>query len=535
MNALTFPRACSRLLIMAASLGAWAIPAPAHAQNDAYKKGLGAYQDSHWKDAVTQMRAAIEADKTESDKKTVKVGGTFGIGGTEYPYLPYYFLGEALMAQNECVQAMDALAESERQRVVTGKRLEAIRSHYQTCAAQGILAPAAFATQRTQANQKYVDARAQFNRVSARAAANKGAAGANADQLVERARKAVEDAFRKLNDGLGSHRRADFTESSRAADSGVDILRRLDATITAAIDTQTAAQRQLQELEQAIAAAESADKAIDATGFTLTSPMAGSRKNGRNEVARAHDARSAAQRALNPAVVKEGIDHARSAVAIFNGLLGDVEQQAKHNADQQRVTVSRQATNAMAQVDEAFAAFDRRVALETDSLPDTFTVERGKLRKDADGLKRRVARAASAGDVAGLTQATQQATAIRGQVEALLQTLPPLSLRARGIPEGLEDGARLYLRGDYEQALTALDGIGNGGAASAPMQIHLHLFKAAARYALYVRSGETKKEWLEQALAEIEQCKRIDAAFTPDARAFAPRFLALYQQAHRTN
>jgi hypothetical protein len=62
------------------------------------------------------------------------------------------------------------------------------------------------------------------------------------------------------------------------------------------------------------------------------------------------------------------------------------------------------------------------------------------------------------------------------------------------------------------------------------MEMHLRLFRAAARYALYVRSGETNGALLEQVLSDIERCRQIDAGFMPDTRAFAPRFVQLYQR-----
>jgi hypothetical protein len=58
--------------------------------------------------------------------------------------------------------------------------------------------------------------------------------------------------------------------------------------------------------------------------------------------------------------------------------------------------------------------------------------------------------------------------------------------------------------------------------------LHVHLFKAAAAYALFVRSGETNQMLREQTIAEIEQCKQIDSSFQPDQRVFTPRFIGVF-------
>jgi hypothetical protein len=85
----------------------------------------------------------------------------------------------------------------------------------------------------------------------------------------------------------------------------------------------------------------------------------------------------------------------------------------------------------------------------------------------------------------------------------------------------------LFLEGEYEKVLTALDPA--RGLTDVPLQLHVHLFRAGALYGLFVRSGETNQQLRTQALAEIERCKQLNSAFQPDPRVFAPRFVTLYQ------
>ena len=88
----------------------------------------------------------------------------------------------------------------------------------------------------------------------------------------------------------------------------------------------------------------------------------------------------------------------------------------------------------------------------------------------------------------------------------------------------------MYLAGDYQKALAALDPASGVDAAASPsLQLQAHLFRAASLFALYVRSGEHRQELRTQALAEIDQCKQIDATFEPSTQVFAPRFITLYK------
>ena len=91
----------------------------------------------------------------------------------------------------------------------------------------------------------------------------------------------------------------------------------------------------------------------------------------------------------------------------------------------------------------------------------------------------------------------------------------------------LEEGARFYFAGEYQRALDSLGPV--GGLSDVPLQVHVHLFRAAALFGLYVRSGESNQALLKELLTAIERCKQIDPAFQPSARAFSPRFLSVYQ------
>lgn len=495
---------------------------------EVYKKGLEALREEKWPEAVKAMQSAIAAEKAESATTKVRIGGV-GLGrvrvnATEYPYLPHYFLGEALMGQKNCLGAITAFAESERQGVVTGDNLANIRKQYKVCLAEGILPPADFQAASDRATRRYNEVSAQYKRV-ATSLGNRPPVAAN-DEALGNARKNLEAAHKSLDQAGVSRRQADFTEVSAASDRSADFLKRLESTLSAADETTKVQRQQLGELNQLLSDAERADQAIDATGAVLTASLAATRKKALADVSQASYSVTGNQ-SQNQAKVKEATDLVRSAIIVLN----DVGTEARALADKangQRLTGAQgSAVSALSFFEGSLATLQRRMAQEANPVAPEITAQHDKLQAEYTSLKRRFERALKAGDAASLTQTAQLALNAKGRVETVTLSFGPLTPRDRGLPQALEEGASLFFRGEYTQALSKLDAAGN--APDAPLQLHVHLFRAAARYALYVRGGETDPAMLNQVRAEIARAKQIDSTFKPDTQAFAPRFLALYK------
>jgi len=489
-----------------------------HAQADeVYKKGLEAFREGKWADTAKAMQSAIASEKAESATTKVRIGGV-GLGRvrvntTEYPYLPHYFLGEALMGQKNCVGAIMAFAESERQGVVTGENLANIQTHYKTCLAEGVLPPVEFKRESERATRRYNEVSAQYKRVATSPSVN-----AN-DEALGNARKNLEAAHKSLDQAGVSRRQADFTEVSAASDRSAEFLKRLESTIRVADETTKAQRQRLAEFNQLVDDAGRAYQAIDPVG--VTPAIAATRNKAFSEVTQASESMNGSQL---PTLVKIG--EATELVRSATNVLIEVSTQARKIADQKRTEAYRSATGALSMVEKSLAMLQSRMAKEANPIAPEISSEHDKLQTEFGSLKRRLDRAAKAGDIAGMTQTAQQGLSAKGRVEAVTLSFGPLTLRDRGLPEALEEGADLFFRGEYKQALSKLDAAGN--APDAPLQLHVHLFKAAAQYALYVRGGETDKAMLDQVRAEIARSKQIDSGFKPDARAFAPRFLALF-------
>jgi hypothetical protein len=168
--------------------------------------------------------------------------------------------------------------------------------------------------------------------------------------------------------------------------------------------------------------------------------------------------------------------------------------------------------------------FTDKAALVTPDLES----QRAALEKRVVAIRRRVETAQKSGNAPSLKEAARLASDTRVDLEKLVTAFGPLSLRDRGVQAALEDGARQFFAGEYQQAIATLD---TASLADAPLQLHVHLFRAAALYHLFVRSGEKDQALRTRALAEIEACKRLNSQFAPDTRAFAPRFITFYQNA----
>lgn len=101
------------------------------------------------------------------------------------------------------------------------------------------------------------------------------------------------------------------------------------------------------------------------------------------------------------------------------------------------------------------------------------------------------------------------------------------SIADRTPPADLKRVAEAYFAGDYESAvkLATPDSFKKDRA-----KIQALLFRAAANYTLYVRSGEQQQAILSQVQNDIRTIKKMNSRFSPYIAAFSPRFLALFKQ-----
>ncbi len=93
------------------------------------------------------------------------------------------------------------------------------------------------------------------------------------------------------------------------------------------------------------------------------------------------------------------------------------------------------------------------------------------------------------------------------------------------LPGRLRSAVEHFLAGDYRGVLELLV---DGEVADARAAALGYLLRGAARYSLYVESGERDQTLLAGARADARACRRSDPALTPARDAFSPRYLALF-------
>src|SRR5688572_536388 len=501
-----------------------AIPSFAAAQDDAFKQGLQARGDKKWADVVRHMQTALKADAQES---TRKVGSRLGVGGTEY--LPHFFLGEAYYNQQDCGGAVTEWSISEQQGAVKSKLefLGTIKTGSQVCAAKGVLLAADYNPLYQSTSKVYADAAALGKRISDIGTTNRDVWRPEVDEQFGRAKKELETSFARLNAGQRSRLAVDFNEAKAASERATALLRPLETSLNTAVEALNTVQRQTKDVEQLLASADTADQTLETLKESLTEPLQSARKTGKQQLAQARDRLAAGQKTQNPTAVADAFKYAQSASTTLIQVLDQVQKAARGVFEQQLGDAIRAADEAFARVSGAMSILDRRIAQKPDIASPKLTADRAAYVKQVDALRRRFERARKAEDVSGLAETTRLTLEAQNGLTGLVTAFGPITLRERGVHESLEGGVRLYLDGEYQQALSALEPLTR--QTDLPLQVHAHVVRAAALYALFVRSGESNAQLRNDALAEIARTKQLNASFQPSPRAFSPRFLSLYQ------
>ena len=501
----------------------WPSAAFAQDKDDAFRRGLEARDKKNWNAVVTEMRQAIVNDPKEAPRK---VGGGFLRGGTEY--LPHYFLGEALYNLNDCAGAVTEWAISDQQPVVgTVREFKGfMTTGYRLCAMRGVLPPAEFNTQSASAKQAVDEANALAERIT-----KLGNADAWRQELREQYARIGNDlvtARTRLDSGTRARSAADFEAARAAAIRASNGLRALENALNASIENLSTVQRQAREVEQIINGAESNDRAIDALKTTLPQALGTSRQGGRDLLTRARNQLTSGERSQNITAVSEASQSAQQAAAILEQVLNEAMKIARGALEHELADAGAAASEALSFLDSSLATLGTLFRDKPDKVTPDVQAQRDALDKRVTTIRRRVEAAQKSQNAGSLKDAARLAAEARTDLDKLVTYFGPLSLRTRGVQEALEDGARQFFAGEYQQALATLD---SNTLTDAPLQLHVHLFRAAALYHLFVRSGEKDQALKTRALAEVDACKRLNSQFTPDSRAFAPRFLAFYQNA----
>jgi tetratricopeptide (TPR) repeat protein len=499
------------------------VGARAQSADDSFKEGLDARDAKKWQEAVDHMRRAIAAQPRESTRK-VRTGI---FGSTEY--LPYYFLGEAYYQLGDCARALDAWAESELQAAVKSRSdsVTFMQKGYQECEAKGVLPQGRYTPLLSRTRQQLTDVTSLATNVSAAGEANPGVWRAEMKAQYDRAAADLQTARTRLESATRTRLEREFNDASTLAERARGAFKALESELGSAIALHGTVQGLVREIDQALAAADATDKALEKKRGSLTPPLVAARQAALEALGRARAQKDAGVRESSVPTLVDARVIAQDASTKYRDVL-DAVTKLEALAHQARVTEALTAAQeAFSFVERGFASLDRLSMERPGAVTAEITVEREALQKQLDTARRRFETSERNRDVAGLQEVAKRATELRTRLESLIGVFGPLSLIDRGVRAALIEGARLFLAGDYDRTLEALDParLGDG-----PLQAHAHVLRAAAHYALFVRSGEKDRAAQAHAVAEIERVKQINPDFEPDARAFAPRFIRFFRE-----
>jgi hypothetical protein len=503
-----------------------AIPATASAQreDEPFRRGLDARRDKNYPAVVEAMRQAITLNRMESTRK-VGARPIFG-GGTEY--LPYYFLGEALKARGDCVGAVAAWEVSEEQKVVVALPYYTdLRAGYKECQSKGVLLRDDLRTQTALTEQLYRETLDSYNRITKLKDSNQDLWRPDAQDEFDRARNDLALAQKTLLKAGQSRFLADFSESRTLSNRAAGVLRPLETRFKDAIGTRALIRQQSTQAQEILAAADATDREIDAAKVALPPDLATSRDGARASLRSARERLGQAEKTQNAATASEALRLAQDASDAFGKVLELVRKLVRSEAEQRFQQVLAAATEQFSFVGNSIATLERRVAEKSGTVTPEMTSRRDELVKEYSALQRRLDNARRSENTAGVEQVMRLLVEARVRIDDLITAFGPLTLIERGVHSALDRGARSYLAGAYQEALTVLDPL--VGRSDITLQVHVHLFRAASLHALYMRSGETNQSLLNDAIAAVQRSKEIDPSLTPDGRAFSPRFLSFYQ------
>jgi hypothetical protein len=508
----------------------------ASAQDDAFRRALEARDRRQWQVVVTLMREAIKLRPQESTEKIRSgVAAVFGAGGTEY--LPHFFLGEALFQSNQCAEAVNAWATSEQQRAVEARAdfMNILRAGYAECEKRGVLPPSKLDPALSRTLQQYNEVNGIAKNITSLAEANLDLwqADANMRAQFDRAGAELKTAVTRYQNARTSRSQGDLQESAAAVERARAILVGLDANLRTVIDNQRTAQSLLREVGEAIAAADALNGTVAAKKVPFTPAMTAAHQSARDSIGRARELLTEGARTMNPPTLVSARTLANDASTRLRQVIDEIGKVEKAAHLRDLADALTRATDAFSLLDSAMATLNRFSADRPGVLPDDKAAERDAVQRDAARVQRRLETARRAENVAEVAEAARQAAELRDRLNGLIAAFGPLTLRDRGLNAVLEEGARLFFDGQYQHVVTALEP-GEAFGDDVPLRLHVHLFRAAALYQLFVRSGEKDQTVRAQAVQEVEHCKGIDSTFQPDVRAFSPRFLSFYQSVAST-
>jgi hypothetical protein len=531
--------------------------APRADYQESFRQGILQYRAQNWNGTVALMRAAI-AERANEDGR-VRITGNDSL-----PYLPSFYLGDALMRLGDCPGAMAAFDRA-RQTAAAGNRqwaarMDEVRESCGKAAAASRGAEAAAAVQAAAA--AISDARTvreRIDRYKEREFGTEALAGftselgaaagalANADlrlgqakqgsdvqaaHEVERQARTVgkdlasiearlQEQVRRLSDAAAARAAAASAANPPPPPPAAPKEPPKDAAPSRGNTADPAAIERLQNAVRlagnALRSAQQAEAAYEASrGGTAETPAIRQARADLNGVAE---------------IVSRGTRASESdlgAAAATAGRVRDLFARARDAALSQDLTEAAQAierllTSAAGNLETleglAQPRAGRRAAIDTQVLTP-HQRELARLRADIAGP--------AAKDPSALRRTLGSATTLDQTLAELVASYGQRATAAGGVPADLLKGARTFFAGRYRDAAEQLEGVHLSEDTPPAVRLQMHLLRAAAAYGAWALGGERDDARRQAAAADAAACKRIDPNYSPDPAVFSPRFIRFF-------
>jgi hypothetical protein len=545
---------------------------------DTFRRAILAFRAEDWNTAAALFSQARLERSDESGRVQIS-------GNSSEPYVPSFFLAQALVRLKRCPDALAAFDLASKRGSADPGLLRQIASKRRDCE-QSQQPPPLRAASIGVAENAVTEVKASVQRASEAIAKLPRATSATFSGDVQNLQKAALD----LESKFLSAKAAGDEQTFRAVADSASILRsdanrlrtRAEEAATAALLSRAvaAARRDVEETDKTLndpSLTQSAPKEIEQFQSrlrALSSQVSEAERLGRVDLieqaaAAAREMRSditklSATVAARGVAFAKAISEAEAAVATTTRLLAtaiaiigettsnaDVARAKARLEDAQRTLHLARGGRAIADAEKAKAVAEAAAqdllfaqashALSSASSRVTSLASQVASSNGSDALRARMtslkqqvsvasreleaARSRTEAAVAQKVEITaRQILAQADSVDALLQS----STAAAVVPDEIRAAINAYFRGDYEQSVRLFDTLSVENA-SVDKRPRIYVVKAAALFGWYVRTGETNTALRRRAIEALQVVRASGQLIAPDQRFFSPRFVAFSQ------
>ena len=544
-----------------AALVGMLVPVNAFADyRESFSQGIRAYRAENWRATAVLMQQALQ----EQPRETGRVQIT---GNETVPYLPSFYLGDALLRQGDCAGALTAFERARNTPAANNRNwLARMDQARETCGGRTPAPPARppdaapAIAQAAQAVGEATTVRDRLNKVKEREFGAEAIAAASAD---------ISAAAANLNGAetrLGRARQTNDIQEAKEAES-------LATTAVGQFkEAEVRVEENVRRLTDTAAKAKEAAKPKPGsppppvtvpTPAPPTAPPAPDPREAEKQQRLQNAARTAstalrqAQQVATSYEASSGGGQRSKALQDATAELNSVAEIVRRGtrASEQELTSAAGSANRIRSLfeRERDAALSRDLGESARAAETLLTSAGTSLKTLRDLAQSRGGRPAaldpavltpherelaslreriggtSARDRDVLRRTVASARALDERLAEMVRTYGQQAAADSGVPPDLLQGAQAFFSGRYQDAVTQLEALRLPSGASSGVRLQAQLLRAAALFSTWALDREQDDRRRQAAVAAVAECRRLAPQFKPDATVFSPRFVRFYQ------